>query len=64
MTAKVPIEIWASVGGGEALLLGTIEAPVSSSKIDEPEGLVINLAHQFRRMKNSVEFMDPNDAEE
>lgn len=58
MTSKVPVDIYASVGGGEPELFGTVLVAVKSSK--SGDSLILDLSGPFRRMKNSVEWYDPN----
>lgn len=61
--AKVPVDLYASVGGGEHVLIGTVLAPVISKRgIDE--GMFIDLSHQLTLIKNRLEFYNPNDETE
>jgi hypothetical protein len=62
MTTKVAVDLYASVGGGDKEFLGTVQVPITSSK--DGESLILDLSRPFRRMKNAVEWFDPNKDDE
>lgn len=61
--AKVPVSLYASVGDGEHILIGTVLAPVISRRGPE-QGMFIDLSHQLTLIKNRLEFYNPNDETE
>lgn len=58
MSSKVPVDLYASVGGGDQAFLATVEVPITS-KGGESGELVIDLRHQFIVMRNSIERYTP-----